>query len=123
MGDAPQKQDDFLALPLHDAVGPRRFAPGNGVVDNGHLFRVDAVALHDHALREVAHGDDVVRLGQALPLDCKDAGIHAAATAVELQRVDVKYEGAPAFAPGVKGCGDGEPLVGVDDIEGDSTGD
>ena len=56
-------------------------------------------------------------------LDCEDAGVHAPAAAVELQRVDVKDEGAPAFAPGVKGRGDGEPLVGVYDIEGDPTGD
>ena len=123
MGDAPHEQDDPLALRLHDTVGPCRLAPGNGVVDNGHLLRIDSVTLHDHALREVAHGNDAVRLEKALPLDCEDAGVHAPAAAVELQRVDVKDEGAPAFAPGVKGRGDGEPLVGVYDIEGNPTGD
>ena len=118
MGDPPQEQDNLLPRLFHHTVGPRRLATGNGVVDDGHFSRVDAIALHDHALCQMAHGNDMVRFGKAQLFHCKDIGIHATAAAVKLKGVDMKDEGASAFLTGLKGRVDGEPLVGVDDIKG-----
>jgi hypothetical protein len=60
----------------------------------------------------------MVRLGKTHLFDRTDMGVYISPAAVGLEGVDMKDEGASALLPGLKGCVDGKPLVGVDDIEG-----
>ena len=118
----PRKRTIFRS-PFFGAVDPLAPPPGDGVVDDGDLLRVDGVALDDHPLRPVAHGDDPVGLFQPFPFDRADLFVDLLAAAVVFEGVDVEDERSAADPAGKEGGGDGHPVVGVDDVERKGAGE
>ncbi len=71
----------------------------------------------------MADGDDAVGLLKPFPFDLKDLRVDVFAAPVVFEGVDMQDEGLPADPTGEQGGGDGHPVVGVDDVEGESACD
>ena len=88
----------------------------------GYLGRVLVVLLDYGAARQVRHRYDVVGVVHAVLLDAVDVGVDVASGTVEVGGVHVDDQGLAGDVLGVDACRVGEPVVAVDDVEGDCAG-
>ena len=87
------------------------------IVDREDLARVLVILVDDRLPRQFAHAHDAVGVVHAVLLYRIDRGVDLSARPVEVGGVDVYAERLSAHLLGVYASWEGEPVVGVDDVE------